>query len=154
MQACDSCRDDASLQEGRSCTCDPSFFLTLDPWTCNPCATKCKECSGSTSNDCIECHENAGLVSTAPAACACDETHYGPPDNCVALVCYHLCDGCTGLSAEDCIECLDGSPKEEGWCFCGQGTFDAGSQCDDCSPSCLECFGASDNNCIACHLNA
>ena len=81
----------------------------------------------------------------------------------ILAVCQTGCSKCAAETA-NCLACRQGftqDPNDETKCsplpavttggtHCPKGSYSAGQQCANCSPSCGTCDGPSSNNCISC----
>lgn len=110
------------------CTCNPGWTNASNGTACAQCATGFFLTS---TGDCQVCE--LGCSQCADGTATCISCEHGFTQN-----------------ANDNTKCIQLPAVTSGGTTCPDGSFNAGSQCSPCSPSCSTCNGPSSNNCIVC----
>jgi len=146
--------------------CIQGTFPNVLSSQCQPCATGCNSCTGSTLNDCSSC----GAVSTSivyylsygTTSCvtACPSGQYSLTNN-LCYMCDPSCATCQGVST-NCTSCTSANVVILLYFFnstcvsvCPNNTYPSSlnplnNTCSNCSQYCSVCFGPSLSNCTVC----
>ncbi|CAH8438525.1 unnamed protein product [Schistosoma rodhaini] len=156
--------------------CPIGFFGNKSSSVCEACAENCAQCTGSKSDECLECYSGFRLihgkcVDGTSADGRCKSGQYLKHSKCVN--CHPSCDKTTCITSDQCIWCPIHLPNffnstctkscPEGW-YSGeqiQSPFYANSVqneilppkqpiqiCEACSPGCQKCINFS--VCVVC----
>ena len=159
------------------CVCKPGFFQDTTSVNCIPCDPACKDCSGLNNYQCVSCHVNSVLATTATgqmctcisgfawsvytkkceSAAACPSGKYLAGAVSGALdcqLCHNSCSTCKGPGVIDCIACKAGMTMLNAVCVCPDGMFNSGGACSQCDITCQKCHGPTQLDCDACKPNA
>ncbi|KAI6037038.1 growth factor receptor domain-containing protein [Pisolithus microcarpus] len=138
--------------------------------SCEPCATECQTCTGSTSNDCIICASGTYSLNGS-----CVQTNSGGVCQGSSLIANnnkHECDTCgpkctscqipnfnvaSTTNQAQCTGCLPGYVLYQGQCIgsCPSGTFLSPTDnltCTACDSTCSTCAGSA-SYCLTCANN-
>ncbi|KAG1656190.1 Proprotein convertase subtilisin/kexin type 5 [Nymphon striatum] len=125
---CQACRNNAYLkQDDMSCveTCPPGFYAYKEMGICILCEAQCKTCSKS-PHHCDTCAD--GLVQVADHVKIHDDIH------AVQFTATIILNACSAWNAVE-------ESKIE---------LNFNLKCESCSPSCDECYGPQQNQCLSC----
>ncbi|CAD8061470.1 unnamed protein product [Paramecium sonneborni] len=129
-----------------SCECDYLFYHDSN-FNCQPCNTKCNQCDGGSSLDCLDCFLSQKRVFLAKS-CICDTANNFMDlgdDQCYEISCGYGCSDCqlVGIVYE-CQTCHVGqtyredNPQQN--CPCLSGYYEVNKkQCDQCPYQCGTC---------------
>ena len=165
-QQCVACRSSSILLDGTTPTCVPQCdsedlylarpSLSDTEHECRPCHAQCRGCTGPGNTDCIQCRRGSnsvGGVTTCLATCPAD-TYEDSRENCAP--CHGECAACTGPTNQQCVACRNSAILVGGvrTCVptCGNNEYLAldAYECRPCHAECLNCTGATNQDCIAC----
>ncbi|VDI42839.1 Hypothetical predicted protein [Mytilus galloprovincialis] len=118
------------------------------------CASECKHCKVTDSNQCTECKISGLYLQDGRCVQKCKDGLYADRKNkCHA--CHDSCKTCVDLTRYHCQTCKPGLLWREGECVsrCGMGYYQETTHCYSCDTSCSLCLGPKDNQCLACSQN-
>eukprot|EP01016_Furgasonia_blochmanni_P013525 TRINITY_DN1691_c0_g1_i1.p1 TRINITY_DN1691_c0_g1~~TRINITY_DN1691_c0_g1_i1.p1 ORF type:complete len:266 (+),score=7.73 TRINITY_DN1691_c0_g1_i1:94-798(+) len=117
--------------------CSPGYFLEQRTCKCLPCPSRCAECSGPHSDDCIK--------RQAPCSLKALPGEYVSRD-CSIQKCPNNCEICTGPSN---YECHKFKPPAQCLLGCRAGQVQAyPCDCIDCALGCESCTGPWPSQCL------
>ena len=141
------------------------------------CDITCNTCSNLYSYSCTSCY-NLGVLSQGICKCSDGYYLYVPTIPCIQMPCiycspcFSTCKTCASGTYSDCLTCLTGlylEPSGECSVVCiipfvtdsvnmkcispcksNQYVDKTTRNCQNCSTSCLTCYGPLENNCLSC----
>ena len=118
--------------------CPVGYYQNSTASGCSPCNVTCQTCVGPSTGQCTGCATGYYLNNgTCLAACPVGTF---PSQSGLCLSCPASCQICTSLT--NCWQCANSS-----YTLTSNGSCTSPITCD---PSCLTCFGSSNNSCLTC----
>jgi hypothetical protein len=149
---CVECKKGAVMEENSLCIEAPrmqqqSKLATrfMDEITCY--SVLCTACTGTESNECTVCVENAQKNNNK--SCSCKNGFYQDSNQC--LPCSgHLCRRCSREGGSRCNSCFGNATRneEKTECACNEGYKDTGTSCVMCDASCADYMAPGIDGCI------
>ena len=162
--ACLSCNTNYYLQpHSTSCrsTCPPGYHLKAGPNLCLPCDSRCSNCIGFRSTECIACNLGYYLQpsSSGISSCRtiCPAGYYPDPTTSQCTPCSAACAICFDSTETNCTACTSGYYLSPNSTVCSQSCptgywADATTHtCAPCHEACSSCTGPSKSQCESCH---
>ncbi|XP_051906934.1 proprotein convertase subtilisin/kexin type 5-like [Hippocampus zosterae] len=152
---CVSCRDGATLENGRCVTDEddvcPVLSFRSGDGECAPCHPSCESCSGKNKNQCTKCTNGRFLSPQQTCVTKCPPGSFGDRLSGECEMCPAGCLDCVDLKR--CTRCLSHSTAilflQDGQCVqqCVRG-YPVGQVCRSCASGCASCMNAT--SCQSC----
>ena len=135
-----------------TCVCPAGKYLDQLSQICLDCSSICMTCSGPSSTQCLQCQNDAVLLSNG--SCACKVGFYYATGTAKCLSCDATCQTCSGPERSQCLSCSSlADTLQNGYCVatCKQSEYRMSDMsCQSCDKSCQTCSGGEASQCTSC----
>ncbi|CAD8090860.1 unnamed protein product [Paramecium sonneborni] len=115
------------------CTCMEGYYEVIGSTICLQCHQFCKECSGSTNNNCYSCSDIVGIDKQGNT-CQCPLTTFYSEQSNSCMSCHNTCLTCFNESINGCLTCdISLNRNLIGLnCQCSSGYYEDSGTCESC----------------------